>query len=283
MAATKRLGAASKRVVLDRVFSSHSAGGHGFGHRVTLNVTVHESVGIGEAMKISGNQGVQATRRKGKAEAQNAAPTAAAPKDSITVAGIPQAELTPRVMRALTDLMEEVATLRQELAETQSKMAELSTMAFTDPLTGVYNRRAFVNELNRTLAIVQRHDQAAALAYFDIDDMKSINDHYGHAGGDAAIVHLAQMLMSNVRQTDVVGRLGGDEFAVIFNYAEKDAAAGKVLELQKAINEKSVELNGAKFSMSVTVGIAPIAQGATVETTLNFADAEMYRGKREKE
>ena len=190
-------------------------------------------------MKVTSNQSIARNQRTAKKTAPERPKVAAAPKDNVSIAGVPQSELTPRVMRAMTQLMEEVSQLRMELAETKAKMMELSEMAFTDPLTGVYNRRAFVSELNRTLAVVERHGQPASLAFFDMDDMKSVNDGFGHAGGDVAINHVAKTIKENIRQTDIVGRLGGDEFAVIFNYSDQEAAAGKVRELRSQISEKN--------------------------------------------
>ncbi|MEM6414731.1 MAG: GGDEF domain-containing protein [Pseudomonadota bacterium] len=234
-------------------------------------------------MKVTQNSRISRTRPS-KATTGDASSPSVAPKpqDSVAIAGIPKAELTPRVMRALTELMQEVATLRHELAESKARMDELTTLAFTDSLTGVFNRRAFVAELNRTLAIVNRHGQAAALAYFDLDNMKGINDTLGHAGGDAAIKHVTNKIKENVRQSDVVGRLGGDEFGVIFNYSDKESASGKVQYIRDEIVNTPVKLGDETFSVGVTAGLAPIVQGTTAEATLDLADSAMYKGKKAK-
>ncbi|MEO0399866.1 MAG: GGDEF domain-containing protein [Pseudomonadota bacterium] len=237
----------------------------------------------GAAMKVGQNTRVNAPQRTRTAAPAGGAQSAnSAPKDTLSIAGVPKAELTPRVMRALAELMEEVASLRHELAEAKARVDELSTMAFTDSLTEVFNRRAFVAELNRTLALADRHGQAAALAYFDLDDMKNINDSLGHAGGDAALTHVASKIKENVRQTDVVGRLGGDEFGVIFNYSDKEAAAGKVRYIRDLIINTPARLGEETFKVGVTAGLAPIVQGTTAEATLDLADAAMYEGKKKK-
>ncbi|MBI1393797.1 MAG: diguanylate cyclase [Alphaproteobacteria bacterium] len=233
-------------------------------------------------MKITGNRPVAPPRRATASENVARTDPVSSSRDTITIAGIPRSELTPRVMQALTQLIDEVNVLRSELATANQRIGELSTLAFTDPLTGVHNRRAFVGELDRTLAMVERHDQPASIAYFDLDDMKSINDGFGHAGGDAAITHVATTIKENVRATDVVGRLGGDEFGVIFAYADRDSALGKVQEIQSLISDADVRFGDKTFRVSVTAGVAPLQKGETPETALNVADAAMYVGKANK-
>lgn len=230
-------------------------------------------------MKITESRRVAQATRTEKTSKPDAAKPVSEPSETVSIAGIPKSELTPRVMQALTQLMEEVANLRSELSKSQARVDELTTLAFTDPLTGVFNRRAFVSELNRTLAIVERHGQPAAVAYFDLDDMKSINDGFGHAGGDAAIKHVATTLKENVRQTDIVGRLGGDEFGVIFAYSDDEASSGKVRELQTRIGDADIPLGDKTFRVSVSAGVAPIKGGQSIEATLDLADAAMYAGK----
>lgn len=239
-------------------------------------------------MKVTGNQrtsGAATVKRASSARASSASTAASAvsgTQDTVSIAGIPKAELTPRVVQALTELMEEVSTLRLELAETKSRMNELATMAFTDPLTEVFNRRAFVTELNRTVALVNRHDQPASLAFFDMDDMKSINDAYGHAGGDLAVKHVATVIKANIRETDIIGRLGGDEFGVIFNYANHEDANEKVGSLQSQVASAPLKIGEQSFNVTVTAGVAPIKQGASAEAALDLADAAMYDGKKNK-
>ena len=232
-------------------------------------------------MKVTRGTGVTgAPRASGSKTTARAEGRAAPPRDTISIAGIPQAELTPRVKKAITELIQEVSDLRAELAETRARMEELATLAFTDPLTGVFNRRAFVAELNRTLAIVDRHGQPASLAFFDMNDMKGINDGHGHKAGDAAIIHVARTIRENVRQTDVIGRLGGDEFAVIFNYADTTSAGEKVQSLVDLIVEQPITVDGVSISVGVTAGIAEVKKGASVEATLEIADAAMYQSKK---
>ncbi len=90
-----------------------------------------------------------------------------------------------------------------------------------DQLLPLLNRRAFVRELTRYIAFTGRYNTPASLIYFDLNHFKQINDTHGHAGGDAALEHFAETLLSHVRDSDCVGRLGGDEFGVLLTHADQ--------------------------------------------------------------
>jgi diguanylate cyclase (GGDEF)-like protein len=232
-------------------------------------------------MKVTGTRGPSAATpvREGKAPASVSAPHDAGPVDAISISGIPEAELTPRVREALIGLMKEVAALRQELADAQVQMRELETLAHTDSLLGVLNRRAFVRELNRTLAMVDRYGQPSSLLFIDLDNLKVINDKGGHAAGDAALQHVAQVISANIRQTDVFGRLGGDEFAVILTNAPYALGMQKSDMLAHVIRE-STGPNGVP--VTVTCGVVEITRGSTAEGALKEADRVMYEGKKKR-
>lgn len=95
--------------------------------------------------------------------------------------------------------------------------AHLRYAAFTDPLTGAYNRRFFDYFLTAAIEQARRERRSLTILFFDIDDLKRFNDRYGHAAGDAILVHTVRLLRSVTRPTDRVCRIGGDEFAVIFH------------------------------------------------------------------
>jgi diguanylate cyclase (GGDEF)-like protein len=232
-------------------------------------------------MKVTGGGKPTPTGKIGRAASSRAdTKRATAPSDTASIAGIPEAELTPRVRAALTQLMEEVASLRQDLKEAKSQLKELSALANTDPLLGVLNRRAFVAELNRTYALVDRYDLPAALAFFDVDKMKSINDAYGHAGGDKALVHIANVLSENTRQTDILARLGGDEFGLIFNHTELEDAQAKTTALCSQIAETPIEIDNMEVTVSVTGGVTKIDRASSAASAIDEADRKMYAGKK---
>jgi GGDEF domain-containing protein len=160
---------------------------------------------------------------------------AARASGAASVLGIPQDELTRKVQEAIVKLMEEVDTLRQELDQSLSRIEYLEQLADQDSLAPVANRRAFVRELSRNLSYSERYGTSSSVIYFDLNGLKQLNDTRGHAAGDAAILKVAKILASNVRESDIVGRLGGDEFGVMLSHADEDAARSKAEFLAESI------------------------------------------------
>lgn len=215
------------------------------------------------------------------------APTAkavqtASPADAVFLLGIPEKELTPAVNRALTALLDDLHTLRQELEKAHALRAEFERLADRDPLLDILNRRAFVSELNRGLGMIERYGVRSSLIFLDLDNLKQINDTKGHAAGDKALTAVASILAENIRQTDTVGRLGGDEFGVILFQSSQQQAASKAKELSDLINAELIDWNGERFSISVSWGAAELSDGSSVEEIMNSADHEMYKFKMEK-
>lgn len=172
-------------------------------------------------MKISSQSPVLATTaprpaaRSAPSAKAGPAGQAAAAASTTSLMGIPTDELTPKIRVAIETLMNEVERLRHDLDEIKHQNTHLEKLADEDSLLLVINRRAFVRELSRAMSFAQRYSQPSILAFFDVNNMKTINDELGQAAGDAALMHEADMLLEHVRHSDVVGRLGGDEFGVV--------------------------------------------------------------------
>ena len=181
---------------------------------------------VGETGRSSGPVSVR--RARARAAAEEAAP--AAPRkvaDTVSIMGIPEVELTPKVRAAIVTLMAEVESLRHEVEHTRERLAHLERLADQDPLAPIANRRAFVRELSRALSITERYGTPSSLVYFDVNGLKEINDTYGHTAGDEGLLRVASILREHVRDVDVVGRLGGDEFGVIMVQTELEPAFDK--------------------------------------------------------
>ena len=207
-----------------------------------------------------------------------AATGAPAPSDRIQVLGIPPAEMTAAVKAAVSALASELDALKAEVGRLKARLAETEGLADRDALTPLYNRRAFVRELNRVRTFGDRYGFAASLVYFDLDGFKSINDRLGHAAGDQALKAVADILLSNVREGDVVGRMGGDEFAVVLAQADRAAAAAKAAALCEAIAADPAL--AAMGGLRASYGVAGIAAGADPEAILAEADGAMYETRR---
>ena len=125
----------------------------------------------------------------------------------------------------------------------REKLALEESLADTDPLTGLSNRRFFMEQLDREYARVQRSPEAFTIAYFDLDNFKHVNDTMGHDEGDELLLAVSRTLSSSIRKIDFAARLGGDEFAVLFPMLKKDNALSVLetlqVELLDAMKEKA--------------------------------------------
>jgi len=199
--------------------------------------------------------------------------------DNSSILGIPDAELTPKVQGAIMRLMEEVDSLRRELEQSRQRIAYLEQLADQDALAPVANRRAFVRELSRIMAFSERYDSPSSLVYFDVNGLKPINDTHGHPAGDAALMRVADVLVENVRESDVVGRLGGDEFAVILSQADEATAAEKAQDLVARIEEHPLNWNNLDIPIGVAYGTYTFRGGDSAHDALAAADRAMYEQK----
>lgn len=201
-------------------------------------------------------------------------------EDTVSILGIPLEEMTPRVQSAIMQLVDEVNRLRDELSRTHRRIGELATLADEDALVPVANRRAFVRELTRVISFSERYGAPCSLIYFDLNDLKQINDDHGHAAGDAALAHFAESLMSNVRDSDIVGRIGGDEFAVILLNSDAEAANAKASQLRQFLAEHPIELNGERKALHAAYGVYSFRPGVDASTAMAEADRAMYAEKK---
>jgi diguanylate cyclase (GGDEF)-like protein len=199
--------------------------------------------------------------------------------DSVSFMGIPEAELTPKVREALMSIMAEVEGLRREMDKVRRRLKDAEELADRDPLIPVLNRRAFVRELSRVIAYGRRYKEPAGLAYFDIDNFKQVNDRHGHAAGDAALLHLAQILGEHVRESDVIGRLGGDEFGVILARTDERTAETKARALADLIAARPLVMDGVEIPLSISVGAVAFTGDDEPQDALNRADRAMYQAK----
>ena len=195
--------------------------------------------------------------------------------------GIPEHEFTPRVRMAVAALMGEVERLRRETDATRKKLLDTERAANQDTLLPVLNRRAFAREVARFIALAERYGTPAVLIYFDLDGFKSVNDLHGHAAGDAALRHFADLLANHVRSTDVVGRLGGDEFGIVLTHATLEQAQAKAEILIRALRDAPPRWQGKLVALSFSYGAYELRVGENADIAMANADQAMYANKRE--
>jgi diguanylate cyclase (GGDEF)-like protein len=234
-------------------------------------------------MKVTGarNEPFSAMRKRALAQA-GAQVRGATAIDITTFLGITEPEMTPAVKEAVQTLLTEIDDLRGEVARLKTRLAEAEDVADRDALTPLLNRRALVRELGRIRTFAQRYGTAASLVYFDLDDLKGVNDRFGHAAGDAALKAVAERLLASVRDSDIVGRMGGDEFAVILVQADQAVAEAKAASLARAIEAEPLHFGDWSAPLHVSFGVREITQDAEPEALIADADAAMYAKKRER-
>jgi diguanylate cyclase (GGDEF)-like protein len=153
----------------------------------------------------------------------------------------------------------------------------IEEQAITDELTGAFNKRYFVDRLEREIQFAERSGRPVSLVLFDLDHFKALNDTHGHLAGDAALRYVGQTMRNVVRTVDVCARYGGEEFAVIMPSTDREAAAHVAERLRAAISAKPLEKAGhitASFGVSAYPGTA-----ATVEALIEEADRALYASK----
>jgi diguanylate cyclase (GGDEF)-like protein len=196
--------------------------------------------------------------------------------------GVPEWEFTPRVRAALAALAGEVARLKREVVSARKRAADAEHAASQDTLLPVLNRRAFMHELKRFIALAERYGTPASLLYFDLDGFKAVNDAHGHAAGDAVLQHFAGLLANHVRGTDIVGRLGGDEFGIVLAHAGLEQARRKGEELAAALRTNPPLWQDKPVQLSFSYGTHELRLGESADIAIANADQAMYGQKRKR-
>lgn len=196
------------------------------------------------------------------------------PLEQTTLASGPSKAADEASLRA------EIARLRRENRALSIALAEMERVAERDMLTPLFNRRYFLSALHQRIARVERFGDSVAVIYVDVDGLKSINDRYGHAAGDYALVEIAARLAGSVREADIVARIGGDEFGILLDNLGTSAIKAKIQRMSSAIDDEPCVFDGASIALSAAFGMTMITPGDSAEDLLGRADAEMYRAKR---
>ena len=170
----------------------------------------------------------------------------------------------------------------RDISERKRFEAQLIHIANHDPLTGLFNRRRFDEELDRQLSESERYGTHGALLFLDLDQFKDVNDSRGHRAGDDLLTSLALLLRQRLRDTDIIARLGGDEFAVLLPRADAAQADSVAKDLLEAIRAHTFVVGGAPLGITFSLGIALFPEhGTTAGELLSRADMAMYRAKEE--
>jgi diguanylate cyclase (GGDEF)-like protein/PAS domain S-box-containing protein len=172
----------------------------------------------------------------------------------------------------------------QDVTELQEVQEHLKSLSITDDLTGLYNRRGFFTLAEQYFKLRRRTKERLIVLFADIDNLKQINDRFGHAAGSQAIIKTGEILRSVFRDTDIIARLGGDEFVVLMI----NTAADSDQIVSARLHEKIADFNAGgeqPYRLSISFGLESVdgSSTLTVEEMITAADKAMYEQKRKKQ
>ncbi len=165
----------------------------------------------------------------------------------------------------------------QALISNQLTFLERTSQALTDNMTGLYNRHFLIEHFNTILERSKRYDEPFSVVVFDLDDLKGLNDHYGHLVGDQMIKSFARSLQQNTRRSDILARYGGDEFMAIYLMADETELRSKFENLNRNMTIKAIDNTVQNYRYNFSYGIATYPNdGDNYADLINAADSRMY-------
>lgn len=189
----------------------------------------------------------------------------------------------------LEEQKQEIAVQNEELAEANTRLEKKS---ITDQLTGAYNRRYIMRQMEQELAIAIRHSLPLSILLIDIDHFKNVNDTHGHQVGDEVLREMVQVLSESIRTSDVMGRYGGEEFIVLAPHTGLQEALVLAERLRETVSKWPFETTYGFLKLTISLGVATFDgktescdgktesfQSSLIDCLLAQSDAEMYRAK----
>lgn len=165
-------------------------------------------------------------------------------------------------------------------SDIKSAKNKITLMSQIDELTGLLNMRAFNTILEKEIAAAARYNTPYTVLMIDVDELKQINDHFGHSAGSRMVRTVGSSLKNCVRNSDVLARYGGDEFVVLMPQTSTENALVAAERIRAAIDNTSFDMNGNRVAATVSIGIASYPDGvAEAEAVLDKADVALYKSK----
>ena len=207
-------------------------------------------------------------------------PRKPSPEVSATSFGILEGELTPRARQALISLFRETERLREQVELANARLDDATKNADRDAILPIQNRRAFVREVTRSIAFAGRYGTLSCLVYIDLDGFKAVNDLHGHVAGNAVLRQFTDVILGQIRDTDIFSRVGGDEFVIILAHATLDQATRKGKKFLRALSARPARWNNRPVILNFSHGVHRLQAGETAEGAIAQADRAMYARKR---
>jgi diguanylate cyclase (GGDEF)-like protein len=179
----------------------------------------------------------------------------------------------------LAELRRLCADLQAENERLRAAFQELERVAQRDTLTPLFNRRHFLTALKKRLAVLAVGEARGAVVFMDVNQLKRINDRYGHAAGDFALVEIAARVHPLIGEDEIAARIGGDEFGFLLNAQDLAEAEERIAELSDALTEKPSVFEERTIPLSACFGVAMLRGGESGVSILAEADRDMYEAK----
>lgn len=180
---------------------------------------------------------------------------------------------------AFEETQKKVEEAEKQINELSAKLDYISEVAHQDFLTGALNRRGMDEAIDREFERADRHNTPISLAMLDIDHFKKINDTMGHSTGDTALAHLAKVVKSILRSTDVLARYGGEEFVILLPGSKQNDAVNVVAGIQRDLTKNFFLHNNERVLITFSAGVAERITGEHIDSVLPRADAALYIAK----
>jgi diguanylate cyclase (GGDEF)-like protein len=180
---------------------------------------------------------------------------------------------------------ERTRSLEEQMAVISDLKEKYERLSITDPLTGLANRRFFLEQLDREIARARRHREGIGLVIIDLDHFKEINDRHGHQAGDLVLVRFARILEEWIRKSDLVARYGGEEFVIAFLHADREGALERTEALRRHLEEERLDSDGAELRITLSAGFfwtdfaERSAEPFGFDDMARLADQALYRAK----
>ncbi|MDD8060122.1 MULTISPECIES: GGDEF domain-containing protein [Shewanella] len=164
--------------------------------------------------------------------------------------------------------------LASDLAE------EMKLLAMTDSLTNCLNRRGFYLQAKQKMLELQNQGQHVCLIYWDIDKFKTINDQFGHAGGDQVLVSISELIKQHIKKDDLMGRMGGEEFVILIGRTCYEDATHVAERLRTMIQNSPIDFGEQRIQISASFGVVELGEkDISIEQAINLADNALYKAK----
>ena len=180
----------------------------------------------------------------------------------------------------LQDNLRIQARLEKEIALRRRMETKLIERATIDFLTGIHNRRSFLAQLSKEVRRANRYRHDLALLYLDIDHFKNVNDEWGHLTGDTVLKLLTALCAEEIRDVDTLGRLGGEEFGIVLPETALEPARMVAERIAARVRRNTLSKDGRAIVFTVSLGVAQLQPGQTLESLMHQADQALYVAKR---